>query len=71
MKLCPQCNETKQKTEFYKNGKYLAHACKMCAKKNTRSYAIKNKEKIAAYHREYYYRRKPAKGVQLEFDLDV
>jgi len=54
MKLCPDCNEIKSKSEYYRN-----HSpCKVCFCKRTKQYYTDNRERMNAWHREYR-RRNP------------
>lgn len=49
-KVCPQCGEVKQITDFYRKSR----VCKKCALANSKSYSEAHKEQIKEYKRQYY-----------------
>lgn len=68
-KICSQCKEIKDKTQFFfvykvKN-KFLRGECKECTRKYKRIWRIKNREKCRIYGVKSYYlhRRKRIKAV--------
>lgn len=57
MKKCTSCGELKEFSEFYKEKRLpsgLSIYCKVCMNKKTKAWKDKNKEKIAAYNKDYY-----------------
>lgn len=60
-KHCPECDTTKQITDFYKDRRRhdgLQGRCKECSKARSKQHYELNREKIAAYNRDYYRRHK-------------
>jgi 5-methylcytosine-specific restriction endonuclease McrA len=53
VKTCSTCGETKNESEFYKNGKRLSSECKTCNKARVRRYQQEHKEAYKTYLKNY------------------
>jgi hypothetical protein len=61
MKICRECGEKKEITEYYNQARYrdaLDPMCKVCRDKTSREYQMLNKEKQKEYRRQYYHKHK-------------
>ena len=62
MKLCTNCNQTKEFTEFYINkGKYKCY-CKECIKQKNKEWKQANKDKVAEYDKAWQQSNKDKKS---------
>jgi hypothetical protein len=62
VKLCTNCNQTKEFTEFYINkGKYKCY-CKECIKQKNKEWKQANKDKVAEYDKAWQQSNKDKKS---------
>ena len=50
LRLCPQCGNSKPRTDFYRKSR----VCKSCAIENSKKYYAEHVAEITAYKRKYY-----------------